>query len=329
MSSWYADIFNHHIIADWMRWNYGEDEAYLPLLKYDIGEEPQLTIDELKDLIDGKAVYVDHPLREYLRKKYSLPEEDPEAQERIDEMRELAISGATNPPTTPQTPKKPKRPTPEGEESDEDGDEDGDGDVEAQRLPEDRDLRRQPTELEVAAQIDFARVEEFYLKERDSLVENWISDVRTGQLTEAQEQIISADGDLEEISSIRLLPSEGGATLLSAVAVVAMREGIDQATNEAREQGHILDQPKVDDVIRTVQTRARALNILLANAINTQIADAAGALTGGGLLPDTVGEDRPSRSRETRSKLSTRSVRRFGCAGYERGTDCSYAFDSR
>ena len=254
---------NDHVIADWVRWNY-EGQTYRPRLVYEIGERAQLTVEEYERLVNSNSIDVDDPLREYWRDRFGLPEPDPDSVKEEPEP----------PPPAPIIMPPPTPPELEGEAND---------------LP-DRDLRRKPTEIELNAQVDFERIEEFYLETRDSLAEDWFDDVRPGQLILAEADIITAGGDLEAIASIDIPPSEDGEAILIVAAGLALAEGISQATAEARAQGVTLRAPQLDDVVRAVQTRARALSIVLANALNTQISEAAGALTGGGIVPETVGE---------------------------------------
>jgi hypothetical protein len=72
------------------------------------------------------------------------------------------------------------------------------------RLP-DRELRRDPTEAELAAHVDFARVEEVHVSGVDLLVEA-IKAAQGAQFDEIAEEVEAAAGDAERLSSITVQP---------------------------------------------------------------------------------------------------------------------------
>lgn len=275
VADWYAKTLNKLLIPQWMMWNYGDSIEFLPMISYTIGDDPEITVEAYNVLTESGSIKVDKGIRDFWRERFKLPDE--EDSEEV-------------PPTGPGVPH-PSFP-PQSLQSSISIDKDFMKSVIAAQasLPEDRKLRRQPTAFELEAQIDYAGIESFYVSERDKLLEQWLEDVRPGQLLEAEELIIAADGNLETLADIEVGESEDGEELLIAAALLAVAEGSRQAIAEAKAQDVSLRVPQLDDAIRVVQTRAKALNILLANFINTQISELAGALSGGGLLPDTVGE---------------------------------------
>ena len=253
VADFYAEAMNNEIISDWMTWNYGESEEYLPRLVYALGEGPELTIEEYDSLVSNGTISPDTTLEEYFRDRFGLPAADEPA------------PGATRGDLSDSS-----RLT--GRAS----------------LPSDRKLRRQPTAMEIAAQVDFARVEEFHNNERDSLLDIWLETIRPEQLNEAAELVLAADGDIEALAAITIEPSPAGEAVLLAAAITALAEGIDQATEEASDQGVSLDTPDLEEANESLKQFAAATNLILAAAITVQIREAAIQRSGATVPPSVV-----------------------------------------
>lgn len=73
IADWYRDVTNEHVIEDWVDWNYGEDEEFVPLLMYEPMEDRALAIADLVQLIESKAIIVDEALEDALRYRYGMP----------------------------------------------------------------------------------------------------------------------------------------------------------------------------------------------------------------------------------------------------------------
>lgn len=76
MAIWFRDIFQEHIIEDWMDWNYGT-QVPAPELKFDTNESSHLSATDLANLITSGAIVIDDELEEHLRNFYNLPDPDP------------------------------------------------------------------------------------------------------------------------------------------------------------------------------------------------------------------------------------------------------------
>ena len=73
VAQWFIDITNEHVIEDWVDWNFGEDEEFVPLLTYEM--EPQvetLTVEEMVKLVDAGIIQVDEDLEAGVRERYNL-----------------------------------------------------------------------------------------------------------------------------------------------------------------------------------------------------------------------------------------------------------------
>lgn len=73
VADWFMGVFNEHVIEDWVDWNYGPEEKYVPKLIWERTEENQsLSVQGLVQLVDAGAIVVDTPLEEQLRDRYNL-----------------------------------------------------------------------------------------------------------------------------------------------------------------------------------------------------------------------------------------------------------------
>jgi hypothetical protein len=105
IATWFSDIFDEHVIEDWVDWNYGEDVEVVPLLVYK--RDPELAVQEIVQLIDAGAIIVDKDLEKALRDELGLPDK---------------ASGSPNPkaevkpgpPPPPTPPKSEKQQLPSG-----------------------------------------------------------------------------------------------------------------------------------------------------------------------------------------------------------------------
>jgi hypothetical protein len=72
IADWYCETMNEHVILDWVEWNYGPDEE-APLLVYKREEDPELSAQELAQMVAMGALTVDDELENFLRERYGLP----------------------------------------------------------------------------------------------------------------------------------------------------------------------------------------------------------------------------------------------------------------
>lgn len=76
VAGWFQQRFNRYVIRRDVRWNYADQKTRCPRLVYETFDNPNLAVADLVSLIDKKAILVDTELRQHIRKKYRLPEED-------------------------------------------------------------------------------------------------------------------------------------------------------------------------------------------------------------------------------------------------------------
>jgi len=71
VADWFTDVFNMHVIEDYVDWNWGAGEELVPLLGYD--QDIDLALTEITGLINAGAIVLDRDLEVALRKETGLP----------------------------------------------------------------------------------------------------------------------------------------------------------------------------------------------------------------------------------------------------------------
>ena len=72
MADWYCDTMNEYMLWDWTEWNYGPDEQP-PKLIYKRKDNPELSAQQLAQLVAQGVLSVDEELEMFLREYYGLP----------------------------------------------------------------------------------------------------------------------------------------------------------------------------------------------------------------------------------------------------------------
>jgi hypothetical protein len=288
---WFRDVFNEHVLEDWVDWNYGDVE-FAPRLVFIPPEKTQpqplagVTMDPATAAaLDGappakvaqlRAAY-DRENRRYkaeLARTLPLIFDDQELRQlggvdALDEVEEQLHEAFLDMAV------KPTRGRPARAATSSDG----------VRLP-DRTLRRQPTPAEVLAQVDFAQIDADWETQAQQLVQSWQT-IRATQITELAQLVEQAGGDLEQIAQIQAT-AVGGDTIASHLQTMASL-GAGQAVAEASRQGHTSPTvPDLGELQDELSARAAALERMLAQALSQSAAQEAVRLTGGPLTPREV-----------------------------------------
>lgn len=176
--------------------------------------------------------------------------------------------------------------------------------VMALALP-DRDLKRAPLAFEVAAQVDFAAMENTFLSGRETLVAAY-RDAQAQQIAELVAAVEAAEGDAAELATLTCDPvdvevlaepmmsiAEEG--VASARAEHEAQMGVEaKATNVDKNRGHnraiALAEPEidVDELDKTVRERAEAASLTLAAGLSTSASKKAAAVSA--LEPEAAAE---------------------------------------
>lgn len=75
IADWFCNIFNEHVIEDYVDWNWGPEEDLVPKLGYE--QNIDLAINDLYQLIMSGAIVVDRDMEDALRKEVGLPNKQP------------------------------------------------------------------------------------------------------------------------------------------------------------------------------------------------------------------------------------------------------------
>jgi hypothetical protein len=207
-------------------YNFGEGEAAPRIVCGDVSADAEITADTAATLVQSGALSADPELEAHLRGKYGIPQRDPNA-----------------PAPSPGAP------------------------VAASRRGRGRPvlaasgLRRQPTELEAAAQTDFAKVSQQWQSALDKLVAEW-GPVTEAQVVDLGQQVEAAvrAGDIQALSQLGV-DTQDAADLLESAMLDAADEAAQTQADEADAQGVTVD-PGAADTGR-IAAQAAALAAML------------------------------------------------------------------
>ena len=285
IADWICDTFNAHQIEDDADWNFGPDEQ-VPLLVYERGEDEELAIADFVALVDKGVIKVDPELEDFVRSQWRLPEV-PEA------IKAKRIEQAENPPTPPTPPppgtppvdpeSDPANPSPAVEAAQGEGRRSGARRTEAAEgttpsplsLP-DRDLRRQPSENEIRASVDFKALDDAINGNVDDVVAA-VEKEQPKQIDQIVKLIEDADGDVVKLSQLQA-DAVSEDTILAAMQKAA-DAGIDLAEGEATRQGVSVKRSGLPAIEDSLAVRAQATDQLLARSLSEAAARRAIALT--------------------------------------------------
>jgi 2'-5' RNA ligase len=139
-------------------------------------------------------------------------------------------------------------------------------------------LRRQPTELETRARVDFAEVNDAWHKAVDATVDAWsdIQDTQRKQITTAVQAAAEAD-DLDRLDTLTV-DTDDGAALLIARMIAYAREAGEQQQAEAEAQGVIVPEWSLDDEALTaaaIRDRLRQIGRTAARVLGVGLVQSA------------------------------------------------------
>lgn len=289
IASWLCDVFNEHVIEDYVDWNWGEDEN-APLLEFEVDDTPGYTADEIVALIGAGALTVDSELEAYIRGEGALPEAKPLTFGGS----EVGANGQPRSPVTASQP--PDKEVPGGRS--------GSGRLRAVGplpLP-DRPLRREPFEHEIVAQVNFRGIDDQFTSLLDQAIERW-QEYREEQIEQITAQIVEAHGNLARLSILDIEPV--GADVLEELMDTMLEEGALHARDEASRQGREAPDVDLQEAFERVTARADAVAEHLARSMSDAAARQALQHTAPGVDP----EDVANRVREHLESLSDAFLR--------------------
>ena len=261
VAKWFRDIFNEHVIEDWVDWNYGEDVA-APRLDFNIESDKNLSATDLIALHNAGLVQISEVDMAFIRGEYNLPD---------------AVDTASTPVPSPlpdQLPAQAKRRTKRTVLAA------ATSDV---SLP-DRPLRRQPYEQEIAAKTDFAAMDKQWVSALEKLVSK-VGDNNSKVISEIEASIVAAKGDLAALAKIEATGQS--ADDIAAALSGIMDDGARGAIAEAKLQGRTVKMPDLSAAKAVAAERAVATDTVLARSLSEAGARKALASTGGAGLDES------------------------------------------
>lgn len=287
--------FTEGFIEQWVDWNFGEDEA-APRITYDRSAHEDVPTEDLVKMVSEGLVVMDPELESYFRKSRNLPLKSKEQRDKEEADKQAEVEreeeAAKNPPPVDPGAVPPIPPTPEPAPAKARAGRRRQGVAAADapssvNLP-DRNLRRQPYEHEIAAAVDYARMDEEWTAKRDSLFDA-VKELQAAQVDELHKLIVEAEGDLVKLSGIAVEDTTHEAVLAGMQEMAD--EGIDQAATEAESQGVTkAKRPALTELDDSLTNRAKAVGQILTKELAGAAGKKAMDLTGGSLDPGEVAD---------------------------------------
>lgn len=312
IAAWFADVFNEHVIEDWVDWNYGPQVQLVPRVVFQT--EAQQGAQPEGDLFDGAKVdpatqaalrgapawkvgqlraQYDREQRAFMRRTQRL----------LPALLEATAEEIVDPVTGDVIATREQVVEAQLAEL---GDVDARDEEVHDRLlaaiatssrasrraarasavgvPA-RTLRRAPSDVEAAAKTDFAQLDREWDTQTTTLVQQWQA-VRAQQVAQLQQAITDAEGELATLATLAATPA--GGTLIESALKTMAQLGAAQAVAEASRQGATATVPSLTHLDAELEARAAALEQLLAQSISQAASTKAVQLTGGALEPAAV-----------------------------------------
>jgi len=153
-----------------------------------------------------------------------------------------------------------------------------------------RELRRQPYDHEVLAQVDYAQLEATVKQGTQDVVAEFTT-LQQQQIQQLHDAIVEADGDLVKLSQIKADPV-GQDVILKHLKVTAGK-GMESALSEAKLQGKPVGDlvfPDIEEYESLLTNRAKAVDQVLSASISEAASRQAINRTGGELSPVEVAD---------------------------------------
>lgn len=243
IAGWFADKFNEHVIEDWVDWNFGED-APAPRLVFDRPSDGALAVADLAVMVDKGLVEVDEEMETWLRQQYKMPEKG--------EPKNSSPTDSASQPSDPNVVAKSRRSSRVNAAEE----------PPSPSLP-DRELRRKPYDHEIAAAVDFKKLDAEQTTRSEALAAK-LKEAQAVQLDDLEKAIIAADNDPVKLANLEV--EALGADDIEKAAKDAAKAGADGAKAEAKAQGVTTPAAAVIDGA-LLATKAEAKATLLAKSI--------------------------------------------------------------
>jgi hypothetical protein len=266
MATWVQEVVQNYFIEDWYDWNFGETSD-VPLLKFDVIEDPQLPATDLVAMANAGLVTIDEELKAWLRERYRMPAPDPATAE-------APQLPAVPPGTDPALPQG----TPGGQPSGQPAVTAGravrlqvshrkiGGQVYAAATQE---FRRNMYEHEIQAAFDPIALDQSYQHRLADIMTAYTQGVRPAQI-DALVAAVEKAATPEQLAA--LAAPVLGAAEIEKVLKEAAQDGMDMALNEAFSQLGQQREERGDYGSRLIQQRSEAMATLFANSLSQSAA---------------------------------------------------------
>jgi hypothetical protein len=290
IANWYADTTTEHLIEDWWDWNVDPGSDVTPRLTYEKSNDPRDAYGPFANLVQTGAIQVDDEIENAIREAMDLPTR---TKPRIEAELPASAGGPGQVPGQGDGGKADPTQSSGGETKAASKRQeravraDGAATSPATLPLPSRPLRRQPSEVELSANINFAELDFVWQSRLDQLFDQWQNEVTSTQIDALHAQI-SKTADLEKLVSIEA-PAIG-ADVLRAAMLDMYHEGVRLATDEAKAQGHEIMEPHPDDYTSNFLARAKAVDESNARVISNMAGTRALRMSGGTLNRQEVAD---------------------------------------
>jgi hypothetical protein len=260
IATWFAKIFNEHVIEDDWEWNYGEEEDDVPVLAW-----------EWDEVTDAGAEAAEDPKAELRRQV---------ANDEIDAPEEVQAWLNTEQGRTARGSRRTGHRRRGGTRAA------GANSTAAPPLSlPGRTLRRQPYTHEITAAVDYAAIDSAF----DSALDLLAMEARTlqrYQIDQLHDAIVEANGDMTILAELDVEPFSADVIHSRLMQVASLAAGLH--VEEANRQGVTIPRPDTDLLKAALMNRAEAVDSILANDLAQRASRNAVRLSGGALAPDEV-----------------------------------------
>ncbi|NAZ73878.1 hypothetical protein GTQ99_00335 [Kineococcus sp. T13] len=257
----YIDITNEHVVEDLIDLNFANADGPVPLLAYDRDDDDSSSVVDLVALTQAGLITPGDEIEGFLRDRYQLPEMpevDPDDPDPLAAPKLVDLKAKERPRRRERI------------------------EVRAAEAPTPAVGHRDPSDVELAAGTDFEAMEKTFTTTVDSLLADWLTQVKFAQVEDLRAVIASIDpNDLAALAAIRT--SASGAVQLTDAMVAVAEAALDQAIAEAAAQGVIIERPDITPLVTSLVSRANALDTVMSQSISTTASQQALARAGGGL----------------------------------------------
>lgn len=295
-AKWLADVTTEHQVEDQWDWNWGENDQAARIGFKKKEADPEASVQELRDLVDGELLVVDDEVRDWIREKKGIParppqaaEEDPSSQiykydldygivtlnERRAQLGLPPVDGgdelltpvndpAADPPSGTDAFAKMSRMVRAARQARRPFGKPGRVVSATLELPSGRTTRRGLYDHEVQAATDFPALEQQFTAAQTDVVAEW-KKVQTKQIAELTDAIKNAE-TLDDLANLTATP--GGGDMLAEFLAEQADEAAELALTEAKAQGVTILKPDLTDAAELLADRAAATETLMAKSLS-------------------------------------------------------------